>query len=270
MSHTEIDPLQGRQRGNWIRLRTTILLRWGAIVGQLSALFVAGELYGLSLEYGYCYLVVAVSIVGNLVATLTFPESKRLTEAENLMMVLFDLLQLALLLYLTGGLNNPFSILVVGPVTVSAAALTTRSTVFTGIVAISVVSLLAQFHLPLRNDSGNVLQIGQIFLFGNWLAIVIAVIFLGIYSRWIASEMHNMSDALQATQMALAREQKLTDLGGVVAAAAEPFLLRGGNDAVFIDDSGGGIVIKGGYSKVVLGHGSGAHSWGHVVKGISG
>ncbi len=220
MSHTEIDPLQGRQRGNWIRLRTTILLRWGAIVGQLSALFVAGELYGLSLEYGYCYLVVAVSIVGNLVATLTFPESKRLTEAENLMMVLFDLLQLALLLYLTGGLNNPFSILVVGPVTVSAAALTTRSTVFTGIVAISVVSLLAQFHLPLRNDSGNVLQIGQIFLFGNWLAIVIAVIFLGIYSRWIASEMHNMSDALQATQMALAREQKLTDLGGVVAAAA--------------------------------------------------
>jgi two-component system sensor histidine kinase RegB len=67
---------------------------------------------------------------------------------------------------------------------------------------------------------GFVLRVADVFLFGSWLAIVISIIFLGIYSRWIASELHSMSDALEATHLALAREQKLTDLGGVVAAAA--------------------------------------------------
>jgi two-component system, sensor histidine kinase RegB len=220
MSHTDFGVLKGRERGNWIRLRTVILLRWGAIVGQLSALVVAGEVYHLQLEYGLSYLVVGISVIGNLSASLIFPENKRLTEAENLLMVLFDLLQLGLLLYLTGGLNNPFSVLVVGPVTVSAAALSARSTIFLGITAIAMVTLLARFHLPLLTADATELHIADVFLFGNWLAIVIAVVFLGIYSRWIATEMHAMSDALQATQMALAREQKLTDLGGVVAAAA--------------------------------------------------
>ncbi|MGB2201498.1 MAG: sensor histidine kinase RegB [Pseudooceanicola atlanticus] len=220
MAEPNFDVLKGQERGNWIRLRTIILLRWGAISGQLAALLVAREVYGLSLEYGMCFLVVGTSVIGNLIASVVFPESKRLSEAENLLMVLFDLLQLALLLYLTGGLHNPFSILVVGPVTVSAMALTGRSTLFMGSVAIFLVTLLTEFHLPLRTSEGFILQIADVFLFGQWLAIVIAIIFLGIYSRWIANELHSMSDALQATQLALAREQKLTDLGGVVAAAA--------------------------------------------------
>ncbi|WP_136636798.1 sensor histidine kinase RegB [Pseudooceanicola onchidii] len=220
MTETEFDVLKGQDRGNWIRLRTIILLRWGAIGGQLAALLVAREIYGLSLEYGLCFLVVGTSVIGNLVASFIFPENKRLSEVENLLMVLFDLLQLCLLLYLTGGLHNPFSILVVGPVTVSAMALTGRSTLFIGSVAIGLATVLTEFYLPLQTWDGTQLQIADIFVFGQWLAIVIAIVFLGIYSRWIATELHSMSDALQATQMALAREQKLTDLGGVVAAAA--------------------------------------------------
>ena len=207
-------------RGNWIRLRTLILLRWGAITGQISALIVAAQIYHLDLEYGASLFVIGLSVIANLITGFVFPENKRLNEVENLAMVLFDLLQLSALLYLTGGLHNPFSILIVGPATVSALALSARLTLFVGSAAIVLVTLLAEFHLPLITADGRELQIAQIFLFGNWLAIVIAVIFLGIYSRWIVNEMHSMSDALQATQMALAREQKLTDLGGVVAAAA--------------------------------------------------
>ncbi|WP_375174032.1 sensor histidine kinase RegB [Pseudooceanicola sp.] len=220
MASNEFDVLKGQERGNWIRLRTLILLRWGAIGGQLAALLVAREIYGLSLEYGLCFLVVGTSVIGNLVASFIFPENKRLSEVENLLMVLFDLLQLCALLYLTGGLHNPFSILVVGPVTVSAMALTGRSTLFIGTVAIVMATLLTEFYLPLKTAQGFHLKIADLFVFGQWLAIVIAIVFLGIYSRWIATELHSMSDALQATQMALAREQKLTDLGGVVAAAA--------------------------------------------------
>ncbi|MBR9764441.1 MAG: ActS/PrrB/RegB family redox-sensitive histidine kinase [Rhodobacteraceae bacterium] len=211
---------QGQYRGNWIRLRTLILLRWFAIIGQLSALVVAAQVYGLQLSYAPCLFVVGLSVIANLIASFLFPETKRLNEVENLAMVLFDLLQLGALLYLTGGLHNPFSILIVGPATVSALALSSRMTLFVGSTAIVLVTLLAEFHLPLRTAEGQLLEVAQVFLFGNWLAIVIAVIFLGIYSRWIVNEMHSMSDALQATQMALAREQRLSDLGGVVAAAA--------------------------------------------------
>ncbi|WP_137700928.1 sensor histidine kinase RegB [Marimonas lutisalis] len=220
MTDTNFAITGGGQRGNWIRLRTIIWLRWGAIVGQITALIVAQVFYNVQTEVGLFYLIVGLSVIANLVAMFIFPESKRLSESENLLMVLFDLLQLCALLYLTGGLNNPFSLLVLGPVTVSAAALSLRSTVFLGATAILLVSLLAEFHMPLRTAEGFILRIGDLFVFGNWAAIVIAIVFLSVYARWTASEVHSMSDALQATQMALAREQKLSDLSGVVAAAA--------------------------------------------------
>lgn len=220
MTSTDLSVLKGRQRGNWIRLRTIILLRWVAIVGQLAALFVSKEVYNLNLPMGPCLMVVGVAVIGNLLSLFMFPENKRLSETENLLMVLFDLLQLGFLLYLTGGLHNPFSILIIGPVMVSASALSLRSTVFLGLTAILMVTLLSQVHIPLRTQQGFIMRIPDIFVFGAWASIVIAVVFLSVYSRRVAVEMHAMSDALQATQIALAREQKLTDLGGVVAAAA--------------------------------------------------
>ncbi|MBR9650398.1 sensor histidine kinase RegB [Thalassovita aquimarina] len=220
MAETKFEVLKGQERGNWIKLRTITLLRWGAIAGQLTAIVVAQHMFDLQLELSLCLLVISVSILGNLVAMFIFPESKRLTETENLLMVLFDLLQLSALLYLTGGLHNPFSILILGPVTVSASALSLRSTVFLSITAILAVTLLAKYHLPLRTEQGFIMRVPDIFVFGNWIATVIAIIFLGAYSRRVTVEMHAMSDALQATYMALSREQKLTDIGGVVAAAA--------------------------------------------------
>jgi two-component system sensor histidine kinase RegB len=197
-----------------------IMLRWVAITGQLIAVTVVPFVYDLKLELGLCYLAIGVSVIGNLVATFVFPENKRLTEVENLAMVLFDLLQLAFLLFLTGGLNNPFALLMLGPVTISATALSLRSTLVVCGIAIVAVSILAVAHLPLTTQNGFVLKIPQIFVFGHWIALLIAITFTTAYSRRVTSEIHSMGDALAATQMALAREQKLTDLGGVVAAAA--------------------------------------------------
>ncbi len=212
--------LMSEQGSNWIRLRTMILLRWFAIVGQLTAITVAQRMYNLQLELGLCYLAVGISVVGNLIAIFVFPENKRLSESENFMMVMFDLLQLCFLLYLTGGLHNPFSLLVLGPVTVSAAVLTLRSTLVLGVTAFLLVSGMVYFHLPLRTEQGFILRIPDVFVFGQWAATTIALIFISIYARRITLEMHAMGDALSATQMALARAQKLNDLGGVVAAAA--------------------------------------------------
>lgn len=220
MAQPKVDLLTGQRRSSWIRLRTMILLRWVAIVGQLIALTVAQRVYGLQLDLGLCYLAVGVSVIGNLIAIFVFPENKRLTETENLLMVMFDLLQLAFLLSLTGGLHNPFALLLLGPVSISAAVLTTRSTLLVGSTAIVLVTILSEYHLPLRTQQGFILRIPDIFVFGHWVAIVIAICFFGAYSRRVASEINSMSDALSATQQALSREQMLTDLGGVVAAAA--------------------------------------------------
>ncbi|WP_170410753.1 sensor histidine kinase RegB [Ruegeria atlantica] len=220
MANSNITLWRGQERSSWIRLRTLILLRWVAIFGQITAITVAQQTYDIQLDATLCYLAIGISIMGNLTAILLFPRNKRLSEFENFLMVLFDLLQLTILLYLTGGLNNPFALLLVGPVTISASVMSTRSTLIIGGVAIVLTTLLAEFHLPLRTGLGAELDIPDILLFGNWAAIVIAIVFLGAYSHRVSSEVQSMSEALAATHMALAREQKLTDLGGVVAAAA--------------------------------------------------
>ena len=220
MTDTNATFIADRRRRNWLRLRTIIMVRWFAIAGQVIALILAQRLFHLNLELGLCYLAVGVLVMGNLIALFIFPENKRLSEKQNFLMFLFDVLQLSFLLFLTGGLHNPFSILVIGPVTISASVLTVRSTVGLGVVAVFLVTVLLEFHFPLRTEQGFILRIPDVFLYGNWVAIVSAIFFLSAYSRRVVSEMHSMSDALTATQMALAREQKLTDLGGVVAAAA--------------------------------------------------
>ena len=207
-------------RSEWVRLRTLIMLRWMAIAGQLAAITVADRYYDMQLPLGLCYMAVGASIIANLVSVFVFPENKRLSEAEAMLTLLFDLSQLSFLLYLTGGLANPFALLILAPVTISASALELRTTIFLGSLSILFVTLIAFVHVPLRYGDGSILSVPVLFEFGFWLSIVIGILFLGLYSRRIATEIRSMSDALLATQMALAREQKLTDLGGVVAAAA--------------------------------------------------
>lgn len=207
-------------RSDWVRLRTLILLRWMAITGQIAAIIVADHVYGLELPVGLCYMAVGASIIANLISIFVYPENKRLSELEAMLTLLFDLSQLSFLLYLTGGLTNPFALLILAPVTISASALELRTTILLGALAILFTSLIAFVNVPLRFEDGRILGVPLVFEFGFWLAIVIGIIFLGLYSRRIATEIRSMSDALLATQMALAREQKLTDLGGVVAAAA--------------------------------------------------
>ena len=220
MNTLELDNLQDRERSNWVRLRTLVILRWIAILGQLIALSVSIHLFDLVIEVGLAAMAIGVSIIANLFSTFIYPQSKRLSEFDALVMLLFDLLQLCLLLYLTGGLNNPFAVLILAPVTIAATFLQLRNTLLLGLLAILIISALTLWHLPLATVDGAIIALPDLFLFGFWAALIIGVVFLGVYARQITGEMHDMSDALLATQMALAREQKLTDLGGVIAAAA--------------------------------------------------
>lgn len=205
---------------NSVRLRTLIALRWMAVIGQLVAIGMATAYFGMILPLLPSMLVVGASVIANAVSIYAFPENKRLTELEALLTLLFDMGQLVLLVIMTGGMTNPFILLVLAPVTVSASALRLRTTVVLGGAAIAFVTFAALVNIPMRYPDGTALSVPPLFAFGFWLSIVVGVLFIALYARRVATEIRAMGDALQATQMALAREQKLTDLGGVVAAAA--------------------------------------------------
>ncbi|MCB2127775.1 MAG: ActS/PrrB/RegB family redox-sensitive histidine kinase [Rhodobacteraceae bacterium] len=204
----------------WVRLRTHTALRWVAIAGQTVALFLAASQFGVRIDLAACLAVVAAAAAVNFLFIFAFPGSARLSVGQTAAGLVFDTCQLALLLYLTGGLNNPFALLLIVPATIAAATLPSMVAAAVGAVTIVSVSVIAWTSTPLLLESGDMVVTPPLFSFGFWISIVIGIIFLGLYSRRVAAEVKSMSDALLATQIALAREQKLSDLGGVVAAAA--------------------------------------------------
>lgn len=207
-------------RSEWVRLRTLIMLRWMAVGGQGLAIFVAAFVLNFQIDLPSVLLVIGLSVLANLAVVVVYPENKRLSDPETMLFLLFDLTQLALLLFLTGGLNNPFALLILAPVTISATALRLTSTLFLGVVAIGLITLVAWVQVPLIDQDGTVMAAPRIYVVGHWVALVLGVVFLGGYARRVTVEIHSMGQAVLAAQMALLREQKLTDLGGVVAAAA--------------------------------------------------
>ncbi|PID35262.1 MAG: two-component sensor histidine kinase [Rhodobacterales bacterium] len=211
---------QSDKAGGQVRLRTLMTLRWFAIAGQIAAIAVTERVFGFGLDLGLCSVAVGLSIIVNIVFYFVYPENKRMELREATWMLMFDTVQLAFLLGVTGGITNPFAILIMAPVTVAATALSLRSTMWISAAAIVLLSVIVVWHIPIIGIGGMPLYIPDSLAAGYWLAIVVSIIFVGIYTRQVSGEIQSMSQALLAAQMALAREQKLTDLGGVVAAAA--------------------------------------------------
>jgi len=206
--------------GQWVRLQTLTRVRWFAVLGQFLAITIAHFGLGLSFSISLAYLVVAVSVASNLLSEVVFPPNRRLSDTEVALTLVFDTTQLSVLLFLTGGLSNPFALLLLAPVTIAATALQLRSTLIVGAVAAAMATLLALSHEPLILPDGRPVEMPGLLLIGHWLAILTGIGFIGLYARSVAIEKHALAEALLATQMALAREQKLTDLTAVVAAAA--------------------------------------------------
>jgi two-component system sensor histidine kinase RegB len=205
--------------GGRVRLRTLTRIRWVAIAGQLAALFLVRFGLDWPLPMNAALAVVGVSVVLNLVMNFRRPEQGRLKEWEAAAYLAFDTLQLALLLYLTGGLGNPFALLFLGPVTVSATVLTRRATaILCGLVIVCATALVFG-HLPLPwSETGLVLP--RLYVGGLWAAVIVGTLFLAVYAGSLAAEGRRMSNALSAAQLSLAREQQLSAVGGLAAAAA--------------------------------------------------
>ena len=202
-----------------VRLRTILIIRWIAVAGQALTLLVVHYVLGFPMQIGWAGTAVAALAAVTLATQVRRPQSERLTDRESAFYFAFDILQLAVLLYLTGGLNNPFSVLILAPVTVSAAALSYRSTLSLAGLAIACVVLLGIRHEPLPWPEGE-FDVPDIFVAGYAVALILAVMFLTFYVYRVAQESRRLSDALSAAQAALDREQRVSSLGALAAAAA--------------------------------------------------
>jgi len=205
MSDNSVHFFNPDARSEWVRLRTLILLRWMAIIGQAAAVLVAVYFLALDISIITCFVIIATSVLANIIAITQYPENKRLSDKEAMFTLLFDLAQLILLLFFTGGLNNPFALLILAPVTISATTLRLRSTLILAISAVILVTLVTRFHLPLKGFDGTIYQLPLLFIVGFWNALIIGIIFLASYARRVSVESHSMNQALLATQMALDR-----------------------------------------------------------------
>ncbi len=202
-----------------LRLDTLIRLRWLAIAGQTAA--VVGVYFGLGVELplGPCLAAILLSACLNIALRLIYPVTERLDTLRATMLLGFDIVQLAALLALTGGLENPFSVLFLAPVLISATSLPPLPTTILGVLAFACVSVLAFFHLPLPWPNAG-FSVPVLYVVGHWVAISLALGFISIYAWRVADEGRQLSEALAATELVLAREQHISALDGLAAAAA--------------------------------------------------
>ncbi len=217
---SKIDQKSLTHHARHLRLDTLVRLRWLAIAGQAAA--VAGVRFGLGfpLPFALCFLVISASVWVNLLLRIQYPASHRLSDNIATALLAFDILQLAGLLYLTGGLENPFAMLFLAPVLISATALTPERTLGLGLLAIGCATLLVLAHKPLPWSPAQSFTLPFLYVTGIWAAIVLGTAFTGIYAWRVAEEARQLAQALAATELVLAREQHLSQLDGLAAAAA--------------------------------------------------
>ena len=207
-------PVLGR-----LRLRTLISIRWAAVLGQSAAILLVHYGLGYTLPVFHCAAAIGASALLNVVLTLRGPLGRHLPAYHAVLYLAYDVLQLTALLYLTGGLNNPFALLILAPVIVSATALSRPATIGLGGLAVAALTLLAFFHQPLPWPAPG-FALPEYYMLGVWQALVIGILFIAAWVGSVSEEARTMSDALVATQVALSRAQRLSELGALAAAAA--------------------------------------------------
>jgi len=217
---TDVAASDFRHPRRYIRLDTILRLRWLAVLGQLAAIFIVMQGLEFDVEVIPCLTIIGLSALLNLALQIAVNPMQRLEPAYAAALLALNIVELAGLLFFTGGLENPFSFLFLAPVLISATALPIRLTIALGALAIVCASALVYFHFPLPWDSDDPLVLPPVYLFGVWLSIAVAIGVTSLYAFQVTEEARQLSDALAATELVLTREQHLTQLDGLAAAAA--------------------------------------------------
>ena len=202
-----------------LSLRTLVMVRWIAVSAQVITLLIVQLLLGFSLPLRIAFAIVALSAIVNIISTIQGSRGIRLGEGDTMMYLLYDVVELSALLYLTGGLQNPFAFLLLAPVAVGAGILSRLRTIILVLVALSMEAVLGVWHMPLPWDADH-LALPLLYVFAVWLALSISTAFIAAYTWSVTAEGRQMSSALAETRLALAREQRVSAVGALAAAAA--------------------------------------------------
>jgi two-component system sensor histidine kinase RegB len=202
-----------------LRVGTLVLIRWVATGGQLMALAAVSLRLGFEVPLFPCLIAIAATAASNIWLSMRRAPRARLGNQEAALFLGFDLIQLTVLLFLTGGVHNPFVILILAPITVSATILSRAATVILVGLAIACITLLVFWHMPLPWSPGEFYQ-PPAYVLGIWTGLSVAAVFISAYVWSVAEEARRMSEALAEARQALSREQRFTALGGLAAAAA--------------------------------------------------
>ena len=195
-------------------------MRTLGIIGQIVAIVIV--FFGLKYQMpiGQCLAVIVVATAFNAILYVRHSNVHVLSEREAVAHLALDIMLLTSMLALTGGIENPFTLLYLAPIVIAAGNLSLGSTLVLALLAFGSISLIAFFHWPLPWDPNNPLELPPLYLAGNWVSLTLGIGFCLIYAWRTADEARRMQTALAATQSALAREQRLSDLGALAAAAA--------------------------------------------------
>ncbi len=194
-----------------------VIIRWIAIVGQLVAILFVYFYLNIIIPIATCLFIIVISILINLISFLSKNKNKFLSEKEAYYFLIYDTSQLAVLLYFTGGIYNPFSLLLIAPVVISASYLKIIYSIVLSLYSILLVIFLSFFHLEIQwNDFFSV---PILFTYGLVLSFIISIIFIAIYVYILANSSRNIANALNQTQLALINQKKLSEVGALAAAA---------------------------------------------------
>lgn len=203
-----------------MRLNTLIGLRWLAVAGQSAAILTGAFGLGLKFPVLACFGLVGASAALNLSLRWRFPAGAQASERGAAILLAYDVLQLSGLLFLTGGVANPFSILLLAPVTIAATSLSLRDALGLLGLALICATLLLVASLPLPWFGGERLNLPWTYVFAGWVALGLSAAFVTLYAYRVAAEARQTASALAASELVLARARHLSQIDGLAAAAA--------------------------------------------------
>ena len=205
--------------GLGIRAKTLINLRWIAVLGQIITCLVVEYFFGFQLPWLEILLTILALIISNLALYPRYSTNNRLSETATTVVIAADILQLALLIFFTGGLSNPFVVLFITPIAITVTSLPIRSTSILIFLTIIFITILGSFNYPLESNMLD-LSVPPIFILGMWVSLFVTILFLTFYAGGLTDESRKISAALKVAENLLVKEKNLSSLDGLAAAAA--------------------------------------------------
>ena len=199
--------------------KTLVILRWIALVGQYLTISIVYFIFKFELPFLYCSIIIFIGILTNLYLQFKF-EKNQLNNFTSTFYLFYDLIQLSALLYLTGGITNPFTILLIVPAIVASTFLTLRSTINLSIITIIILIVLTIYNLPLPHYGELHFHVPDTYLYALPIAIIITLIFLTYFGVRFGIESRKRTEALNKLELILAKEHELESIGLQAAAAA--------------------------------------------------